>query len=82
MMDVKEHIDLALEYPPYVQGWDYLYLKSSGAIQFWVYNPKVEKYTQNDPHLAESFHKITITTTRGLVWQRGPRYFNISMPFS
>lgn len=74
MMDVKEHIDLALEYPPYVEGWDYLYLKSSGAIQFWVYNPKVEKYILNDPHLKTNgvFIKSPSPRQGDLVWQADP----------
>lgn len=53
MMNVTEHIDLPLEYPPFTEGWDYLYLKSSAAIQFWVFNDKVEKYIRRDPKLNQ-----------------------------
>lgn len=53
MDDIKEYIDLPLEYPPYLIGWDYLYLKSTAAIQFWIFNNRVEKHILNDPLLKK-----------------------------
>lgn len=49
--DITERVDLALEYPPFQEGWDYLYLKNSAAVQFWIFNDKVEKHILNDPIL-------------------------------
>jgi len=74
MMDVKEHVDLALEYPPYTEGWDYLYLKSSAAVQFWVFNPKVKKHILNDPILKKHGEFIDSPSKRqgDLVWQCAP----------
>lgn len=71
MMNVTKKIDLALEYPPYVEGWDYLSLKSSGAIQFWTYNPKVDKHILNDPHLQRDGKFIKSPSKRqgDIVWQ-------------
>jgi len=48
---VTEHLDLAFEYPGFVEGWDYMYLKSSAAVQIWIFNERVRKYILNDPKL-------------------------------
>lgn len=73
MMDVNRHIDLPLEYPPYVEGWDYLALKSSAAVQFWIFNPKVEKHIKNDPKLREGTFIPSPSKRQGdLVWRADP----------
>jgi len=48
MDNIKKVVDIPLEYPPFVPGYDYLYLKSTAAIQFWIFNPKVSKYIKED----------------------------------
>lgn len=71
MSDVTEKVDIPLEYPPYVLGWDYLYLKSSAAIQFWVFNPNVYNLIYNDPRLKEHGKFIEAPTPRqgDVVWR-------------
>jgi len=51
MADVKERVNLLLDFSPFVEGYDYLYLKSSAAVQFWVFNKKVEKRIKEDRQL-------------------------------
>lgn len=74
MMDVTEHVDLPLEYPPFTEGWDYMYLKSSAAIQFWVFNPKVENRILNDPKLKQHGSFINSPSKRqgDIIWAANP----------
>jgi len=51
MVDVKKSVNLVLDFSPFVEGWDYLYLKSSAAVQFWTFNPKVDERILNDRQL-------------------------------
>ena len=48
---VTDRVDIPIEYPGFHEGWDYLFLKSSAAIQFWVFNDLVEDKILNDPIL-------------------------------
>ena len=72
--NVTHYVDLALEYPSFRLGWDYLYLKSSAGIQFWTFNPKVEKYILNDPHLNKWGKFIDSPSPRqgDLIWASKP----------
>jgi predicted AlkP superfamily pyrophosphatase or phosphodiesterase len=74
MMDVTQHADLPLEYPPFIEGWDYLYLKSSAAIQFWTFNKKVDKYIYHDPKLKQYGSFIDSPSKRqgDIVWLAKP----------
>lgn len=71
MDDVKQRVDIPLEYPGYSLGWDYLYLKSSAAIQFWTYNDRVEKHILSDPVLNKHGVFIPSPTKRqgDLIWR-------------
>jgi len=71
MDEVSGKIDLPLEYPPYNEGWDYMYLKSSAMIQFWIFNPEVRKYIENDILLKKYGEFVPSPTPRqgDLVWR-------------
>lgn len=71
MDDIKKRVDLPLEYPPYKEGWDYLYLKSSAAIQFWTFDKRVEKHILNDPKLKQHGEFIKSPSQRqgDIVWR-------------
>lgn len=68
---VKKHIDIPLEYPRTLVGWDFLYLKSSAAIQFWFFNDKIEKYVRGDPILNKYGEFIESPSFRQgeLIWR-------------
>lgn len=70
MADIEGKIDLPLEYPPYQEGWDYLYLKSSAMIQFWIFNEEVKKHIQNDILLQKygSFVRSPSKRQGDLIW--------------
>lgn len=71
MSNVQRRIDIRLEYKGYKLGWDYLYLKSSAAIQFWVFNPRVLAEILNDRQLLEHGEFIPSPTDRqgNLIWR-------------
>jgi len=74
---VTHHIDLPLEYPGYRLGWDYLYLKSSAAIQFWIFNDKVKKEILNDPLLKNNGRFLMKSPSKrqgDLIWAAKPGY--------
>jgi len=50
MDSIKKRVDFPLEYP-YQPGYDYIYLKSSTAIQFWCPETRVRKHIYADPLL-------------------------------
>jgi len=68
---VKEYVDIPLEYDRYVEGWDYLYLKSSAAIQFWIFNDLVKKHILKDPILKKYGEFIDSPSKRqgDLIWR-------------
>jgi len=74
MMDVKEKVDLVLDFSPYQENWDYLYLKSSAAVQFWVFNPAVEKEIFKDCQLNEfgKFIESPNPAQGDIIWQANP----------
>jgi len=51
--NIKQKIDFNLDYKGYSFGWDYLYLKSSAAIQFWTYNKDIDNVILADRKLNE-----------------------------
>ena len=71
MADIKERIDLSLEYPQFKEGWDYLYLKSSADVQFWVFNPMVTKHIMNDPQLKNNGEFLSSPSKRqaDIIWR-------------
>lgn len=71
MSDVVEKIDIDLDYPEFKLGWDYLYLKSSAAIQFWVFNPAVAEKIGRDRLLLEYGEFILPPTRRqgDIIWR-------------
>ncbi len=54
MDNVKKRLDVGLDYPELKLGWDYLYLKSSAAVQFWTFSKKADKYILGDKQLTEN----------------------------
>lgn len=68
---VKEYVDIPLEYQGFELGWDYLYLKSSAAIQFWTFNKDVDRYIQGDPILRKYGDFISSPSPRqgDLIWR-------------
>lgn len=74
MMDVKERVDLVLDFTPYAENWDYLYLKSSAAVQFWIFNPVVEEKILKDRQLNEygSFIPSPDPAQGDIIWQANP----------
>lgn len=72
---VTKHADIPLEYPGFVLGWDYLYLKSSAAIQFWFFNEKIKKVVLDDPILQKHglFLMKSPSKRQGdLIWTANP----------
>jgi hypothetical protein len=71
MADIEKRVDFALEYPPYNFGYDYLYLKSSTAIQFWIFNSEVVPYIVEDPKLFQYGSFIDSPSVRQgeLIWR-------------
>lgn len=71
MDDIRERVDIPLEYPPYQIGWDYLYLKSSAAIQFWVFNDQVTDHILRDPVLKKNGRFIDSPSKRqgDIIWR-------------
>jgi len=74
MMDVKKRVNLVLDFSPYLEGWDYLCLKSSAAVQFWVFNPDVLDKIVDDRQLNEfgRFIKSPNPAQGDLIWQAYP----------
>jgi len=74
MMDVKEKVDIVLDFPNFDEGWDYLYLKSSAAIQFWIFNKKVVKEILSHRQLNEYGRFISSPNfAQGdFIWQANP----------
>jgi len=71
--NVTKLIDPPLEYPPYTEGWDYAYLKSSAAIQFWVFNKRVEPQIIKDPRLMDGKFIDSPSKRQGdLIWAANP----------
>lgn len=71
--NVTKRIDPPMEYPPYMEGWDYLYLKSSAAIQFWIFNDQVEPYILKDPKLQDGRFVHSPSKRQGnLIWAAHP----------
>jgi hypothetical protein len=71
--NVTKRIDPPLEYPPFTFGWDYLYLKSSAAIQLWIFNEQVRERILNDPKLREGKFIDSPSERQGdLIWAAKP----------
>jgi bisphosphoglycerate-independent phosphoglycerate mutase (AlkP superfamily) len=68
---VSEYVDIPLEYPGFELGWDYLYLKSSAAIQFWVFDDKITRWIMRDPILRKygEFIKSPSQRQGDIVWR-------------
>ena len=68
---VTKTVDIPLEYPRLRLGWDYLYLKSSAAIQFWLFNNKARKYIREDPILRKYGEFIDSPSPRqgDMIWR-------------
>lgn len=64
MSDVERRIDINLDYPEFKLGWDYLYLKSSAAIQFWVFNQAAAQRIVTDPVLIANGEFVLPPTRR------------------
>lgn len=64
MSDVQRRVHIDLDYPGFRLGWDYLYLKSSAAIQFWVFNPRVAPMILADNRLLANGEFMKAPTTR------------------
>lgn len=71
MSDVRVRVNLDLDYKGFHLGWDYLYLKSSAAIQFWVFNPRILDVILNDERLLNTGKFIKSPTVRqgDIVWR-------------
>ena len=74
MMDVTEKVDIVLDFPGFREGWDYLYLKSSAAIQFWTFNPQVDRAILSDRQLNKygRFIKSPCPEQGTIIWQAKP----------
>jgi len=68
---VTEYVDIPLEYPHFIEGWDFSYLKSSAAIQFWLFNDKVKNFILNDPVLKKNGKFIESPSPRqgDIIWR-------------
>ena len=68
---VTDTVDLPLEYPQFRLGWDFMYLKSSAAVQFWVFNDKIKKHILKDPILKKHGHFMKSPSVRqgDLIWK-------------
>jgi len=74
MMDIKEKVDISFDFPGFEEGWDYLYLKSSAAIQFWVFNERVIKEIFSHRQLNK-YGKFIFSPNPAqgdIVWQANP----------
>lgn len=71
MSDVVHRVNLEIDYEGFELGWDYLYLKSSAAIQFWVFNPQVAGEILNDERLLNTGEFIESPTRRqgDIIWR-------------
>ncbi len=70
MEDVEKIVDISLNLTPYNELWDYMYLKSSAAIQFWVFNSKVRDKILDDRQLNKHGRFIESPSPRqgDLIW--------------
>lgn len=66
MMDIdkKLHVPVEAILHGFKLGWDYLYLKSSAAIQFWFWNKRAEKIIQEHPLFEKEGDWIPSPTPR------------------
>jgi hypothetical protein len=78
MATVKYKIDISIEdiLHRFRLGYDYLYLKSSAAIQFWSWNEAVDKVLKNNPLLKKYGKFIKSPTPRqaSFIWLVKPYY--------
>lgn len=68
---VTKNIDIPLEYRGMYVGWDYLYLKSSAAIQFWIFNEQIRNMIYEDPILKKYGSFISSPSPRqgDIIWR-------------
>lgn len=71
MSNVQRRVNFDLEYRGFRLGWDYLYLKSSAAIQFWAFNPRVIPEILSDRALLANGEFIESPSNRQgtLIWR-------------
>lgn len=78
MAEVKYKIDVPVEdiLHRFRLGYDYLYLKSSAAIQFWSWNSEGDKVIKTNPLLKKYGRFLESPSPRqaSYIWQANPYY--------